>query len=1817
MKKFFIFTCSILLLGTSFLCAQTTSIPDANFEDYLETHTPDGVLVSVGDALSMGDGIANNALVTTANIATVTSLNVSNLNIQDLTGIQDFNDLTTLICSNNSLTSLNISNNNGLTTLLCGINQLTNLDVSNNNALEVLNCSSNQLANLDVSNNLNLERLSCSNNRISSIDIGLNTALFFLSVSENQLTSLDVTSNTKIEQLFCASNLITNLNLSNNTVLSTLNASQNAITNLDLSTINTISCPNPQTEPTTPCQSSATIDVSYNQLMSLNIANANNDLITAFNSEQNPDLFCIQTDSGFIVPNNNWVKDDWTYYGDTGCTDIFTYVPDDNFEQRLITLGLDDVLDHLVLTSNINTITSLDVSNLNIDSLVGIEDFIALQTLDCSGNNIDALNLSNNMALLNLNASDNNLASLNLESNTNLAILNISQNALTVLDVSNTLLLTTLDCSNNSIKLLDISLLTAITDLSCTTNSLEVLNIKNGQNASLLSFNATANPDLSCIETDTGIVPAGVTWTVDATATYAVTCGTYVPDDGFEQALIDAGFDTAPLDNYVPTANIIAQTNLNVSAYNITDLTGIEDFAALTVFDCSNNAIEILNLTANTALTSITCNDNALEFADIRNGNNTNATVFNATNNPNLFCINVDAGVIGSIPGGWVIDPIANYNSDCENNRYTPIPDNNFEQALIDLGIDSGAIDGQVLTANIEYLTTLDINGRNIESLEGIKAFLSLTELDCSNNYLNALDVSNMTNLEALYCSSNYFLTSNPTNINGVLNITGTANLKTLYCSGNLLSDLDVSSKLNLEDLNCSDNKITNLNVNNNVLLQQLNCSNNQLTGIDISNLTVLETINCSVNSISNLITSAVNNSTLTHLNCSNNDLSTLQINTYLSLEDLSCNSNSISNLNTDNNTLLVSLNCSNNLIDGLNLTQNTALATLYASQNNITQLDLVSNVALEYLDCNYNAITTIDIGATTSLKYVYANNNNLNSLDVSNNTGLIVLDASFNDITSMVLPNNLNQLKTFNCSNNLLENDLDLSSLGISACPSGEDLCPGFITINVSNNQLDFVNIQNGMNNEISGFNASANPKLYCIQVDDINNIGANWTKDVTTSYSIDCRFGETYVPDDNFEQALINLGYDTGPLDDYVLTANIEVLTALNVSGNNISDVTGIEDFVALQDLDCSNNTLSTIDLSNNVSLTIVNCSNNVLSVLDLAENTNLTNLNVANNAFTMFDVSLVPLLETFNCDTNQITELDFSTNTALISLSCQSNLLEVLNIQNGQNTNLSNLNAQSNTDLTCILTDTGAVPPGVTWLKDVVAIYAIDCHYGETYVPDDAFETALIDLGYDTVLDDYVLTSTIESLSFLDVGEKSITDLTGIEDFISLRTLFVDNNMLADIDLSNNTLLENFNGSSNNLSQIDLLSNPSLVVLNISNNTIAQVNFDNNLNLLNINVSNNQLTILEVNLLVDLSVLDCSNNLIANLNIVSNPNVEELYCQSNLLVNDQLNLKNGSNATLRTLVATNNPDLGCILVDDPVAVISNVSGDYDNWFKDATANYQSVCDDADNDGVANADDNCPGTPFGASVDLFGCPILDLPNDNFTILITSETCLNNNDGKINITTKEFYNYTATLTGEDFNRVYNFTKEIDIKNLLAGTYTLCITAEEFPGYTSCFDVVITQPEPLEVSTGKSSDGKKVSLYLSGSSNYTIEFNGLNFKTNKDVLELVLQHGENIIKVSTDIECQGVFEEHIFISDEVLVFPNPFKNTIKINTGANDSDTVNVCIYSISGHLVFSKTFTNNKFNNLNVNSNELKSGLYVLTVKSEAKTSTFKMIKQ
>ena len=95
-----------------------------------------------------------------------------------------------------------------------------------------------------------------------------------------------------------------------------------------------------------------------------------------------------------------------------------------------------------------------------------------------------------------------------------------------------------------------------------------------------------------------------------------------------------------------------------------------------------------------------------------------------------------------------------------------------------------------------------------------------------------------------------------------------------------------------------------------------------------------------------------------------------------------------------------------------------------------------------------------------------------------------------------------------------------------------------------------------------------------------------------------------KTYVPDNAFEQFLIDSGYDD-QLDDYVITSNISGITVLDIDRKQISDLTGIEDFTALQELRAEVNNLTNLDLSNNASLILLDVDRNNLSCIELNDN------------------------------------------------------------------------------------------------------------------------------------------------------------------------------------------------------------------------------------------------------------------------------------------------------------------------------------------------------------------------------------------------------------------------------------------------------------------------------------------------------------------------------------------------------------------------------------------------------------------------------------
>jgi len=98
------------------------------------------------------------------------------------------------------------------------------------------------------------------------------------------------------------------------------------------------------------------------------------------------------------------------------------------------------------------------------------------------------------------------------------------------------------------------------------------------------------------------------------------------------------------------------------------------------------------------------------------------------------------------------------------------------------------------------------------------------------------------------------------------------------------------------------------------------------------------------------------------------------------------------------------------------------------------------------------------------------------------------------------------------------------------------------------------------------------------------------------------------TYIPDDVFEQTLIDLGYDSGPLNNYVETASLDKITYLDLSHKKINDLTGIEDFINLQTLIYDDSFINILkETKKNTFIKLAN-KNNSFNELDVSRSSNL---------------------------------------------------------------------------------------------------------------------------------------------------------------------------------------------------------------------------------------------------------------------------------------------------------------------------------------------------------------------------------------------------------------------------------------------------------------------------------------------------------------------------------------------------------------------------------------------------------------------------------
>ncbi len=408
----------------------------------------------------------------------------------------------------------------------------------------------------------------------------------------------------------------------------------------------------------------------------------------------------------------------------------------------------------------------------------------------------------------------------------------------------------------------------------------------------------------------------------------------------------------------------------------------------------------------------------------------------------------------------------------------------------------------------------------------------------------------------------------------------------------------------------------------------------------------------------------------------------------------------------------------------------------------------------------------------------------------------------------------------------------------------------------------------------------------------------------------------GLTFVPDDNLEQFFIRTGFDD-VLDDYILTENLENVTALFASG--VADRTGLEACINLTTFDCAGCNLDALDLSlfpqlNQLRLLTPSSTDHRI---DLSKAPLLELIEFAFMDFVELDLSpLTELndLEVYNTRLSSQTHLDLSQNTNLEIISFQENSFETINLNNNNNQNLQRVDFRGNPLLQCLqVDDVDLAINSQNWLLDTPEALSEDCfpdNDGLTFLPDDTLEQYFIDQGLDDVLDDFVLTVNMTQITELNVG--AVADFTGLEQAINLSSISLES-LSGNLNQDLGTVLENFsllmdlrlsmaNDVSENILEQLRLNNPNLTSLYLLGSSpfgrtaVERMDFSGlpelkNLGLESLTVENlnvsplNNLETLDIFLLPKLEILDLiGNSELTRVDILFSDQIKELNLTEN---------------------------------------------------------------------------------------------------------------------------------------------------------------------------------------------------------------------------------------------------------------------------------------------------------------------------------------------
>ena len=136
----------------------------------------------------------------------------------------------------------------------------------------------------------------------------------------------------------------------------------------------------------------------------------------------------------------------------------------------------------------------------------------------------------------------------------------------------------------------------------------------------------------------------------------------------------------------------------------------------------------------------------------------------------------------------------------------------------------------------------------------------------------------------------------------------------------------------------------------------------------------------------------------------------------------------------------------------------------------------------------------------------------------------------------------------------------------------------------------------------------------------------------------------------------------------------------------------------------------------------------------------------------------------------------------------------------------------------------------------------------------------------------------------VTFLDLQNKNITSLAGIEYFTDLEALDCSGNQLTTLDVTKLTNLKNLFCSDNQLTTLDVTKLTDLETLDCRGNQLTTLDVTKLTKLMFLICAGNQLTTLDVTGLTNLTDLECNGNQLVSLDVSTLEELGSLWCHGN---------------------------------------------------------------------------------------------------------------------------------------------------------------------------------------------------------------------------------------------------------------------------------------------------------------------------------------------